>query len=688
MTTGQYLLGVGLLALTLASLALVATRVRAWLAPDWRGAPARLAELVSALALLLLVAQLLGAVGALQAGFLVAVCVAGAAAATRLKPPRRGPVPLSEPRLPPQGGRLSIGVSLLAVALVFLHWGSRSVEVLRRGMEDPDTLWYHMPHAARFAQDGWTTRLHFTESEPITTFHPANSELLHSIGISLLGGFDLLSPFLNLGFAALCLLAAWCIGRPFGAAPAALTGVAAVLLLPIMIQTQPGEAYNDVSGLAFFLAAVGLLTCARWRRGPLAIAGVAAGLAVGTKLSLLVPAVVLAVGVVVAAPQGTRFRTAALWGSALLGAGGYWFLRNLGRTGNPLPWFGLDLGPVTLPSPPNPVTDAASFSVAHYLFDSGVWRDTFLPGLDASLGPAWILVVLLPLAAAGLALAAGRSRLERALGAVGVACFAAYAITPAGAGGPEGAPSLFGLNLRFLTPALALGLATLPTLRLPGGDTTRRALAPALLLLTLIVLAGDGLWPPEGGWAGLGLVGIAAAMLAGTPALVRRPRRELAVGLALLAPLVIVGGSRVQQAYFDERYTMEGPSVPPPSLWARDLHHSRVGLVGYLLQYPLYGTDLSNHVQFVGERGAHGAFRRFRSCDRWAAALARGRYRYVLTAAEGSIALGPAGTGPPAEPREARWTRSIAGATEIERFPRFGAALFRLRDPLGLARCR
>ena len=676
MSAGRYVLGVLLLALVAVPLAGGARALRRRLVPGFSGAPARLAEAVCALALLLAVAQLLGTVGALRAGWLALACVlSGGAIAVVLRGGGSGegaarPAPPAPPAMP------ALAAAVAAGFLVAFHWLSRSLEVLGRGMADPDTLWYHLPFAARFAQAGWTTRLHFAESEPITTFHPANAELLHAVGMALFGGHDLLSPFVNAGFAALCLLAGWCIGRPRGAGPAAMTGVAVVLLTPIVLQTQPGEAANDAAALAFFLAAAGLLVSGQRRSGALALAAVAAGLALATKLSLVAPVLALALGVVMTAPGRRRAHTVGIWAAALLAAGGFWYLRNLLRVGNPLPW--LDLGP--LPSPPSPLTDRASFSVAHYFFDAGVWRAQLLPQLD-SLGPLWPLLVAAALAGAALGLA--RGGIARLLGAVALVAVVAYAVTPATAGGPEGNPSLFALNLRFVTPALALGLALLGALPRPGSRAAAWA-APALLLLAAITLAGDGLWPPSSGLVGLGL---AAAALTVAAALVRtgRGRRSaaLAGGVALL---VALAGWPAQQRYAERRYARPGPTLPPPSLWAQRVHGSRIGVVGYLLQYPLYGRDLSNRVDYVGLRGPHGAFRPALSCTRWRGLLRSGGYRYLVVSPVASVALGPPERLP--EPRESAWTRSLPGVETVIRLPRSHTSVFRLPPRIGATGCR
>src|SRR5207244_5151691 len=122
-------------------------------------------------------AELLGAVGAFRRGILAATCAALGVGAVVLA--RRLPARPAEPAAAEasSSGPWAQAAAMLAVALVLFEWGSHSVEVLGRGMADPDTLWYHMPFAARFAQSGWTTALQYTQSEPITTFHPAGVEL-------------------------------------------------------------------------------------------------------------------------------------------------------------------------------------------------------------------------------------------------------------------------------------------------------------------------------------------------------------------------------------------------------------------------------------------------------------------------------------------------------------------------------
>ena len=99
------------------------------------------------------------------------------------------------------------------------------------------------------------------------------------------------------------MLAAYCVGRPYGLGPQSLIGGSIALGSQSLAEFQAGEALNDIVGVALILAAVAILVNARAAIGtagrdaerpdcsapPLAVAGIAAGLAAGTKLSFLAP---------------------------------------------------------------------------------------------------------------------------------------------------------------------------------------------------------------------------------------------------------------------------------------------------------------------------------------------------------------------------------------------------------------
>src|SRR6185295_3705446 len=116
---------------------------------------------------------------------------------------------------------------------------------------------------------------------------------------------------------------------------------------PPLAGTHPGQASNDVAAAALVLTAVALVLHGRLAPAPTALAAVAAGLAVATKLTVLAPVGVLTVGVVLLTVR--RHRLVALaWVLALALFGCFWFLRNLAVADSPLPWFDVELGPISL----------------------------------------------------------------------------------------------------------------------------------------------------------------------------------------------------------------------------------------------------------------------------------------------------------------------------------------------------
>jgi hypothetical protein len=665
MSLAEYLLGLLLLGAIVVAAALAGRALRRYLLPAWHGAPARLADAVLALGVVVVLGQALGAVGAFRIWALVPAAIVLAAAVAAALARRRPKAAADAPAAGPPPTRAETMLCAGGAVAVVGQWGAGTAAALDRGMLLPDTLWYHMPFAARFVQDGWLTRLHYTDVEPFTVFYPMNSELLHAVGIAAFSSNDVLSPFLNLAFVALGLLAGWCIGRPYGAAPLSLLGAALALSLPIHWGINAGQAGNDVVGTALFLAAVALLVNARARGAGLLLAALAAGLAVGTKLSLVAPVLALAVGAVALAPRGRRLAAAGGFAIAAAAGGGYWYARNLVNTGSPLPWLDVELGPISWAGPPRELTEGYEFAVVRYLADPDIWSRYFFDGLDYAFGSAWFAV--LALAAAGAVGAALRGdRIGRALGLVALACVAAYLITPNGAAGREGEPWAFGLNLRYAIPGVALALAVLPTW-LSDARLRRIALAALLVALAFTLLSPTGLWSYRRDDAvAIGAVAAAlAALSVAVPRASGRTRLAAAGGLAALVLGLLVAGFAVQRDYLRDRYARVGPNVPRTSVWARDLRDARIGILGFTAQYPLYGRELSNRIRHVGRRRPRAGFGRIRDCREWRRALNEGRYRYVVVSPVVSYAL-PPGT-PTSVPPEVAWTRSDPAAREILR---------------------
>jgi hypothetical protein len=205
-------------------------------------------------------------------------------------------------------------------------------------------------------------------------------------------------------------------------------------------------------------------------------------------------------------------------------------------------------------------------------------------------------------------------------------------------------------------PAVALGLALLPLARTLTGHTRQRLAVGVLAGLALIVLHDSRGLVDRHPATALLVSGIAFAtfvVLWAGPAV---PRRLAVVGGAGL--LVLVGGLgwAAERRLQRDRYAEIAP-------WARELENTRIAIVGQVLGYPLYGRDLSNHVQYVARKGAHGAFLRIRSCREWRNALNEGRYRYLVVDTTVNLLLAAHGFSQ-ARP-EVEWTGSDPAARRL-----------------------
>jgi hypothetical protein len=512
------------------------------------------------------------------------------------------------------------------------EWTGPTLQSYDVGIRTFDSVWYHLPWAASFAQTGHIAPLRFTDIEYLTAFYPATAEMLHGLGIVLLR-HDTLSPGLNLIWAILALFAAWCVGRARGAGAAATAGVALVLATPMMRASQAGSAANDIVGIFFLLASVALFLSGEGRTPALVLAGVAAGLAVSTKLSMAAPALALAVGVIVVAPRGQRGRTAAVWVGALLVAGGYWYVRNLIAVGNPVPWTSLGI----LPTPAAPLQQHTGFTVAHYLTNSHLWKDFFAPGLATGLGRWWTVLVAFAVVGPVLCVLPRAGGTVRMLGLVALVSLAAYLITPESAAGPAGDPAGFAFNLRYAAPALALCFAVLPLAPVFDGPGRQSALVVALAVLVVATVTKGSLWPHR---HVLGIVLVAAALSTAGIVLMAAHGRAPRVLVGSLAALLLIAGAAAgygwQHHYLRGRYQFNPGVSALARTWNffRTVHNARVGVVGTFggfFSYPLWGPDASNHVDYVGARGPHGSFTAITTCRRWRQALNAGRYRYVVT---------------------------------------------------------
>jgi hypothetical protein len=648
--TGDYILGLVGLAAVAISMGVAGRTLRRALLLDWTGAPALLATGVLAVATLIAVSELLGLFGLLDGPLLVAACLIVAGGALRLEPllmKAKGPEDAGQ-REAPAVSRWELGAAVAIAALVAIQWAGPTLLALDRGIYGGDSLWYHMPFAAHFAQTGSVTELLYVDPLYLNWLYPQVSELVHAGGLLLLGN-DFLSPLLNLGWLGLALLAGWCIGRPYGASAPALAAVAALMAANLLFSRQPGNANNDVVAIALLLSSVALLANARLptARGPLIAAGLAAGMALGTKLTVVPPVGALTIGVVAIAATGERLRAAVAWGSGLAVGGGFWYLRDLIVAGTPFPF--VDLGPL---SKPEELQGREPFSIAHYLTDTDVWGRFFRPGLEERLGDLWPLA--LAFAVAGVALWLWRGGpLERMLAAVALVSAIAYLLTPLSASGPEGTPIGFRLNIRYLAPGLALALVLAAIPPRVGVERERWWRLGALVVLAALIAISAGALEAIDTDRIPGSILLALAVIGLPLAIVWLSRRgvarvRLAAGAVVAAIVLAVIGRLAQEDYQELRYSSAAPDYPSdeqPAIelgqglgvaydWARGVENASIGLsgtTGALFQYGLWGPDSSNEVRYIGARGDRGSFGEIAECPEWIGAINAGDYAYLVT---------------------------------------------------------
>ena len=700
MSFGRYLIGVAAVLCVVGSVGVGAAAVRRYLLPDWRGAYALLAEIVIGCALLVGIMEALGTVGLFR---LVPIVVGSIAvgSALRLGLTSRAGARVIRPRATRPGvtAAVLILMSVASLVVVLLLWTGRSLQLFEHGITSADSIAYHLPHAASYAQTGQIRAIRYTDYDYLNGLYPATSELFHALGIVLIGN-DVLSPGINLIWLALTLLAAWCIGSVRGFGSTSLLAAALVMATPMMVGSNGGTAHNDVLGVFFVIAAVALwmhttdmpATDTRAYRGGSIIAAVAAGLAVSVKLNLLAPVGALTLAAIVLTPNGRRRRATGWWIGGLVLAGGYWYARNLIAIGNPLPWF--SFGVLPTPHPP-PLQQGNYYSLADYATYPRILRHWLIPALNLNLGRWWPALIAAAVVGPLVCLFSKRDRVILAAALIALASLVAYTLTPVTACGPRGHPYCLMYSIRYAAPALTLALAVTPLALLFRSQLGSLAAAAGLTTLFVATVAPRRLWTPDddlgGAAAAVVLILVVGVIVVLRPwSLIPLRRRLVRATAATLALSLVLGGVAVGYSgtrdYLRHRYTYKSGPVAVYKVWrwARALHHAQIALAGtfgFFFGYPIWGLDDANRVAYMGQRGAHGSFRPINSCRAWRTALNRGHYQYVVTTARAITFTTQLVHSP-----EVDWTRTDPAA-RLVLSPSWAIQVFRLTGPLHPDRC-
>ncbi|HEX4431004.1 MAG TPA: hypothetical protein VHZ96_17175 [Frankiaceae bacterium] len=655
MSIGRYVTGLLIILAIIGPAALMGYATRRRFLPQWRGAQARLAESVVAIATVTLESLALGLIHEFnRGGILIASALLLGIGFTWLRRlPGYDGDPLPAPaRLGPWGALIAGGSAIL----VIWQWAVQTIPAVQQGFFEFDTLDYHLPMALHWVQTGVIGPVHQTVPGLPVGYYPANAEILHALGM-VAWHSDVLSLVLNLAWLLLALLAAWVIGQRWGSIPIAMAGTALVFAVPLMARNQPGSAMTDTPSMALLLAAVALLDRRSTRtHAPFAFAGLAAGLAIGTKLTVL-PMLILFTLAIPLLDRRDRWRPLAAWTAAMVVGGGFWYIRNVVVIANPMPASKFPFGYLGLPTPHFGQFDQAPQSVLHYATNGPVLRQ-FAHDLGHGLGRFWLPLILLAGVGLLVTLLPARDRLQRLWGATSLLGLLIYAATPTTAGGPEGKPLLFEVDVRYALPMLSVGFVLLG-----AALAAHRRLGVATEAVLGLMLAGTVAlrWHIPGAdtqrrtvtvVGAIALVAVAALVWSirrgGFPS--SRVRRIGLVGTAASALLLIPAGAAFAGYSEDHRYAGPGTnSAESVYSWFQRLPgDQRIATTGLALAYPLSGPRLTSRITYLGP-DVKGALDDYTSCQAWTTAVARSHANYLVTA--------PLLAGSSAEPAASTWAR-------------------------------
>ena len=377
-----------------------------------------------------------GAPGVLTPAAILAVTAAWAILAGAARARRAGHLGVALPRLQPREHPWTAAVLALAVAA--LAW-----QLLVALILPPfafDALTYHLTIVSSWIQ---AENINPSSLSLCCAYYPANSELLFTWPMLFAGG-DRVVDLTQFGFVALSAAAVAGIARSAGLTRPAAAAAALFTLTPIVLLQAPTN-YADVivaaCALAGLHAMIRFAVTGAWQR--LLVAGLAAGLLLGTKGTGVVWGAVLAVMALGVGAWLVRSRRlpvrATAWALAgflagLLALGSYWYARNWIEQGNPAYPFEVSVAGAEVFEGPLRVGDVLTepdtgggdpwpvATVRSWASDLDFWTqaDYDYQQRSGGLGPLWpwlALPLLVPLA---IGLIRRRSPALLALGAVGV----------------------------------------------------------------------------------------------------------------------------------------------------------------------------------------------------------------------------------------------------------------------------
>ena len=640
MPLSDFLAGLAFFAVTVGSALIAGALFQLRRLPHLAGVPRVLAVGVLATAVLSAAHLLPGLVGLLSRWSAALVALAFAVVALRVAQRPGAALPSPPVGEGPRAGEspVSWGIAVAAAGAVGLWLVASAFNRTVLPPEGIDSLTFHLPNVAGWIRSGTFWRV--DQFNPLLTNgnYPQTGDLTF-LAVVQPWRNDWLIGVVNPVFIVLAGLAVYAAAVELGAPrPASILAGSLFAVVPVVGLAANGEAMTDSAMFATLGAgALFLLRHARGApRSELLLGALALGLCFGTKwYSVWAVAAVVLVWLVARRPG--LVRDALPVAGVIAAVGGFWLLRNLVMSGNPVPPVEVSILGLTLfDAPRDVIRECAGFTIADYVGDWDVWADHILPAYEDTYALPGAAIDAGLLGAVAIAIRA-RGAMLAGIALVGLLTLG-YAFTPYSAFGPEDRPILVGANARYLAPAL---LAAAPLAAVALGRAGRLRVPLELLALAAVIQGIDRAFE-----VGLGVVGTLVGALLGL-AFVGwqaagaadgiRPRwlqRAARAGLvvAFLALLVAVGHTR-QREFNDGRYEDGDPAIAWIARNAPD--GRRVALAGVWSVegrapvWPAFGERLGNEVDYLGPT-IDGQLREYSRRDRWGAALRRGRYDLLL----------------------------------------------------------
>jgi hypothetical protein len=218
-------------------------------------------------------------------------------------------------------------VAVLAVA-VLGGLAYASALIIGTAPNDYDALWYHLARAAFWKQQHAIAYIPAANDARLNGF-PPNGEIADSFTM-ILGRSERFVGFVQFSALVAATIAIGGIARRIGlSVRQALFGALLFATLPVVV-LQSTTALNDLVFAALLLCSAYFLFT--WTRVSLALAALALGVAIGTKITALLGLPLLAVLGAVLYPR-RRWPALLLVGAGGVALGSYWYLFNLAKTG-------------------------------------------------------------------------------------------------------------------------------------------------------------------------------------------------------------------------------------------------------------------------------------------------------------------------------------------------------------------